>query len=81
VDDPATKDTGVGPPPIADIGAYEFQPPWCADCDYSGVLDIFDYLCFWGHFLDHDPAADCTNDQVYDLFDLLCFANAFNKGC
>ncbi len=26
VDDPSTPDTGVGPPPIVDMGAFEFQP-------------------------------------------------------
>lgn len=27
VDDPATPDTGIGTPPIVDLGAYEYQPP------------------------------------------------------
>ena len=26
-DDPETVDTGVGPPPIVDMGAYEFNRP------------------------------------------------------
>jgi predicted outer membrane repeat protein len=81
VDDPATQDTGVGPSPIADIGAYEFAPPWCADCDGSGVLDLFDFLCFVNLFNAAEPASDCTADGVLDLFDFLCFTNAFNAGC
>ncbi len=45
VDDPATKDTGNGDPPIGDIGAYEFQanaggctrdPQWICDGDVDG---------------------------------------------
>lgn len=34
VDDPATADTGVGPAPVVDMGAFEYQPsrpePFCA---------------------------------------------------
>lgn len=42
VDDPATPDTGVGPPPVVDMGAYEacFGP----DSDGDGVRDC-DELC------------------------------------
>ncbi|MEZ6233134.1 MAG: GC-type dockerin domain-anchored protein [Phycisphaerales bacterium] len=32
VDDPIMPDTGVGPPPIVDIGAFEFQPPGPGFC-------------------------------------------------
>jgi hypothetical protein len=81
IDDPATDDTGIGPDPIADIGAYEFQPPWCADCDGSKTLDAFDFLCFLNQFNAQDPTADCTADDALDLFDFLCFVNAFSSGC
>jgi predicted outer membrane repeat protein len=29
MDDPLTADTGYGPPPLADMGAYEYAPPSC----------------------------------------------------
>ncbi len=38
VDDPATPDTGVGPPPVVDMGAYEYQ----ADCNANGIHDSID---------------------------------------
>jgi hypothetical protein len=43
IDDPATPDTGAGPPPIVDIGAYEFQVgagPGDLNCD--GSIDFGD---------------------------------------
>jgi hypothetical protein len=82
VDDPATPDTGVGPPPVVDIGAFEFQADSCyADCDGSGSLDLFDFLCFTNAFNAGDPYADCDGSGSLDLFDFLCFANEFNAGC
>jgi hypothetical protein len=46
-DDPATPDGGRGPRPIIDMGAHEYAGPDCwADCDGSGALDLFDFLCF-----------------------------------
>ncbi len=53
VDDPATKDTGNGKPPIVDMGAYEFQVvascPWDLDGDNSvGTGDLILLLGSWG---------------------------------
>ena len=45
VDDPDTKDTGNGDPPIVDMGAYEFQVmncPW--DVNGDGVVDRHDLV-------------------------------------
>ncbi len=89
VDDPATPNTGIGPAPVVDMGAYEFQGESCyADCDQStgpGVLDLFDFLCFQGSFVSGEPyACDCdtsTGPLVCDLFDFLCFQGAFVGGC
>ena len=59
-----------------------------ADCDQStgiGVLDLFDFLCFQGSFVNGEPyACDCdtsTGPLVCDLFDFLCFQGAFVGGC
>ena len=59
-----------------------------ADCDIStgtGILDIFDFLCFGNRFAANDPyACDCdtsTGPGVCDIFDFLCFGNAFEAGC
>ncbi len=56
-----------------------------ADCDQSGVLDIFDFLCFQNGFFLGDPTVcNCdtsTGENVCDLFDFLCFQSAFVGGC
>ena len=61
--------------------------PCPADCDGSGVLDIFDFLCFQNSFVNGESyACDCdtttgTLPPVCDIFDFLCFQNAFVAGC
>jgi choice-of-anchor B domain-containing protein len=52
-----------------------------ADCDGSGDLDLFDFLCFTNAFNNQDPYADCDGSGGFDLFDFLCFTNEFNAGC
>ena len=52
-----------------------------ADCDGSGELDIFDFLCFQNAFGAGSPEADCDGSGVLDLFDFLCFQNEFAAGC
>ena len=86
VDDPNAPNTGVpgnGFAEIVDMGAYEFQGEVCyPDCDGSGTLDIFDFLCFQNSFVSGEPyACDCDPDPVCDIFDFLCFQNAFVSGC
>jgi hypothetical protein len=80
-DDPRTPDTGKGPAPIVDMGAYEFQPPCYADCDRDGELTFLDFLCFQNLFYAGDPGGDCDGSGVHDFFDFLCFQNAFAAGC
>jgi hypothetical protein len=50
LDDPARPDTGAGPGPVADCGAFEYAPPAPSDCpvDFNadGFLDFFDYDAF-----------------------------------
>jgi hypothetical protein len=49
VDDAATFDTGAGPGPVADCGAYEYTAPapLCpVDFNADGFLDFFDYDAF-----------------------------------
>jgi hypothetical protein len=51
------------------------------DCDGSGSLDLFDFLCFVNEFNSGNPYADCDGSGGLDLFDFLCFVNEFNSGC
>ncbi len=52
-----------------------------ADCDDSGALDFFDFLCFQNAFAAGEPYADCDDSGAHDFFDFLCFQNAFAAGC
>jgi hypothetical protein len=57
-------------------------PPDCyADCDGSGDLDFFDFLCFQNRFAAGSAEADCDARGGLDFFDFLCFQNAFAAGC
>jgi len=63
VDDPATKDTGFGEPPIVDMGAYEFQPVLCAwDLDGSGDVGVKDLLILLGAWGPCPPKEFCPAD-------------------
>ena len=72
---------GVPAPGLARWGCP--LPQRCyADCDRSGALDIFDFLCFQNSFVLGEPyACDCDPDPVCDIFDFLCFQSAFVAGC
>ncbi|MFG0284847.1 MAG: hypothetical protein ACF8R7_10540 [Phycisphaerales bacterium JB039] len=52
-----------------------------ADCDGSGELDFFDFLCFQNAFALGQASADCDATGVLDFFDFLCFQNEFALGC
>jgi hypothetical protein len=52
-----------------------------ADCDGDGELDILDFICFQGLFLDGDIEADCDANAKLDILDFVCFQAAFQKGC
>jgi len=62
------------------IGAPD--PTFCyPDCDRSGELDVFDFLCFMNRYSAGTDGADCNLDCTVDLFDFLCFQDAFAEGC
>ena len=72
-----TSDSGYGVDQVAtgaDARCY-------ADCDQSGALDFFDFLCFQNAFAAGDPYADCDGTGALDFFDFLCFQNEFALGC
>ena len=56
--------------------------PGCyADCDESGALDFFDFLCFQNAFAAGEAYADCDGSGGLDFFDFLCFQDEFAAGC
>ncbi len=74
VDDPNTPDTGVGTPPIVDMGAYEYQGIPC-DLDIDGDVDVDDYWIFGDAFgqstgsPEYNPACDFDGDGTVTLVD------------
>lgn len=59
-----------------------FGESMCAtDCDGSGELDFFDFLCFVTAHAAGDPSADCDGNGTLDLFDVICFQDQFTGSC
>jgi hypothetical protein len=52
-----------------------------ADCDDSGALDVFDFLCYQDAFVAGTPYADCNGAAGLDIFDFLCFQDEFVTAC
>ncbi|MCB9859783.1 MAG: TIGR03790 family protein [Phycisphaeraceae bacterium] len=52
-----------------------------ADCDGSGTLNIFDYICFGNQYAAGDPYADCDGSGTLNIFDYICFGNEYAAGC
>ncbi|NRA58969.1 MAG: hypothetical protein HRU13_12715, partial [Phycisphaerales bacterium] len=63
-----------------EITGAGFTGSCVADCDGSGELNIFDFLCFQNRFATGDPAADIDGDGSLTIFDFLAFQNAFAAG-
>lgn len=91
LDDPGTPDTGLGIPPIIDMGPYEFQgvsPIQCAcvgDIDGDCDTDVNDFAVL-ARGLGADrgarafvPTADLNGDGTIDVFDFGVFVTNF--GC
>jgi len=83
VDDPNTPDTGAGPSPVIDMGAYEFQVTASCPADITGdgQLNFFDVSAFLSAFAANDLIADFTGDGQFNFFDVSAFLSAFAAGC
>ncbi len=80
-DDPFTPDTGLGTPPIVDIGTYEYQGITAPeDLDGDGDVDWDDYLafvdCFSGPFA--FAGADADDDGDVDDADYAAWESCLN---
>ena len=80
LDVPETPDTGVGGPPVVDMGAYESQGVACGDADFDGdnfvnFTDLNDLLIAWG------PCVACpediNNDGMVGFMDLTLLLSAW----
>lgn len=87
-DDPGTPNNGVGPAPIIDMGAFEFQGQTCyANCDQSTrhpILNIDDFTCFIDRYARGHPLANCTGNTtppILTIDDFVCFIDRFTAGC
>lgn len=64
------------------IDTFAFEDAVCyADCDSSGALNVFDYICFGSAYASGQPYADCDTNGVFNVFDYICFGNAYAAGC
>ncbi|MFO0835666.1 MAG: GC-type dockerin domain-anchored protein [Phycisphaerales bacterium] len=82
VDVPFVTDTGVGPAPVIDRGAFEFQYTPCdADFNNDGFVNGDDYDAFASAFEAGDIAADLNNDGFVNGDDYDMFASHFESGC
>ena len=86
VNDWMTPDTGTGPPPAIDMGAYEYAPPPCpcpGDIDGDCDTDAFDFAIYAPNYgsSGHPPFTngDLDGDGDVDVFDFAIFAPDF--GC
>jgi len=71
-DDPLTPDTGLGTPPIVDMGAYEVFP----DCNGNGISDADDIANL--------TSADCNSNGIPDECELAgndCNNNSIPDDC
>lgn len=81
-DDLGMPNTGVGTPPLVDMGAFEYQLRSCyPDCYQDGSLNLADFGCFQTWFAIGNPRADCNGDGAVNLSDFGCFQTRFALGC
>lgn len=82
-DDPARANTGVGPVPVVDMGAYEWNPPppCAADFNGNGTLEVADIFAFLNAWFAGSPAANFDGINGLQVADIFAFLNAWFAGC
>lgn len=87
LDDPDTLDTGVGPAPVVDRGAFEFVPECGLTADLDGDLDV-DLADLSTLLTNYGVASgatladgDVTGDGAVDLADLSALLTEFGGTC
>lgn len=81
----AVTDTGVGPGPIVDMGAFERQRPACpTDITGDGQTNTADLVLLLSKFGQSVPvgsAGDLTNDGAVNTADLVRLLSGFGTAC
>lgn len=72
LNDGDTADTGIGTPPIVDMGAYEFQP----DCNGNGVPDFLDIAGGTSQDENGNGIADECEPKIRLLTEGKCFPSS-----
>jgi hypothetical protein len=87
VDDPSAPDTGVGPAPVIDMGAYEVQAPpaHCpGDADGNGEVNFADITSVLTHFntaTTPGGPGDANADGVVDFSDVTSVLTNWGSDC
>ena len=82
VDDPTTVDTGIGPAPVVDMGAYELQASSCiGDINGDGAVDAADLSVLLSEFATAGPQGDVNGDGAVDSADLAVLIGVFGSAC
>ncbi|MCA9278060.1 MAG: hypothetical protein H6815_04640 [Phycisphaeraceae bacterium] len=71
----------VSTTPAIDNLTFEVDAGCYADCDGSGALNIFDYICFGNEYAAGTSYADCDGSGQLNIFDYICFGNEYAAGC
>ena len=85
-DDPDTPDTGLGHPPIVDMGAHELPPVLCPqDVNGDGAINVLDLiellLCFGQPATPPCDVTDINADGTVNVLDLIELLLAFGTAC
>ena len=84
-DDPAVTDTGLGAPPLVDMGCYEAQPTPCpGDVDGDRDVDLTDLAILLANFDATDATremGDLDGDGLVSLTDLALLLSLFDVPC
>ncbi len=85
IDDPVVPDSGLGGPPVVDIGAYEYTGEHVGDLNGDGSIDLADLSIMLANYGTTQGAAyedgDLDGDGDVDLGDLSILLSVYGTNC